>query len=403
MIQPQPAVRSDDLAKQFVQLCLRGRWDATALEAARTLGAHRSLNWDAVCEVAQAEGLAPLLYSILRDQCMIPRPVVQAMRNAYDQTAVRNTILFNELGRLLRQLAAEDIDVILLKGVALAEVVYGNAAVRPMIDLDVLVRRADVPAALRMLSALGYAPTNVETHAGSAVEYENEVMLYKRGLIGTNIEVHWSLFDSPHYQHALFMDWFWQTALPILFEDAPALVLGAEAQVLHLSGHLALHHSGTERLWLHDIAEVIVHYQTQLDWEQVLARAQAYDLVLPLQQILPQIAEAWGVPIPGRVLERLHTLRASSDEVRVFNWLTAAHRPVALRFWADLASMASWHQRLHFAWINLFPSPAYMQHRYRIPHPLLLPVYYPYRWLLGIRSALGRGHVSPSEATDQRS
>ncbi len=29
-----------------------------------------------------------------------------------------------------------------------------------------------------------------------------------------------------------------------------------------------------------------------------------------------------------------------------------------------------------------------MRHRYQVSHPLLLPLYYPYRWTLGLRSAL---------------
>lgn len=29
-----------------------------------------------------------------------------------------------------------------------------------------------------------------------------------------------------------------------------------------------------------------------------------------------------------------------------------------------------------------------MRHRYHVPHPLLVPLFYPYRWTLGLRSAL---------------
>lgn len=379
----------EEAASQFLRLCLRGRWDAASLQAARVLSQQNAVDWDALGRMAQAEGLAPLLYKVVRGQSLVPPETEQPLRNAYYYTAQRNLQLFHELSAILYSLEAENISVIALKGAGLAEAVYGNAAVRPLGDLDLLICREQAPAALNILGRLNYAPHAVEPHAGDTLAYESEVMLSKPGKMAAPIEVHWNLLDSPYYQRKLSMGWFWDTALPIQISGAPALVLGPEAQVLHLCAHLALHHSGERLLWLHDIAEVIVFYRVQIDWEQVLARAKAYDLVLPLQQILPKVADEWQVPISSAVLGQLRLLHPSHDEVRIFNWLTAKHRPVAQRFWADLSSTPDWKQKLHFAWNNLFPSPAYMRHRYHIPHPTLLPLYYPYRWLLGLRSALG--------------
>ncbi len=380
MIEPQQAA-PDESVKRFLRLCLRHRWDPTALGAARTLTTHGDFDWDGLRQVAQAEGLAPLLYRIVRGQNLLPLSVKQDLRRAYDENVLRNTFLFHKLEEVLRHLATEGVDIILLKGAALSKTVYGSAGVRPMGDLDLLVREEDVPTALRVLPALGYETV-------PPLAYRSEVMLRKQGLVETVIEVHWNLFVPPYYQHVLPIDWFWQTALPVRIGNAPSLVLGPEAQVLHLCGHLLLHHSGEELLWLHDVAEVIAFYREQIDWEQVLARAQAYDLVLPTQQILTRVGEEWQAPIPPDVLERLRALRPSRDEERVFAWLAARHSSAAQRFWADLASMPGWGPRLRFVWRNLFPPAGYVQHCYRIAHPLLLPLYYPYRWFLGLRSAL---------------
>jgi hypothetical protein len=86
-------------------------------------------------------------------------------------------------------------------------------------------------------------------------------------------------------------------------------------------------------------------------------------------------------------LQRLQALQPSPREARVFGWLTEPDRSVARRLWVDLASLPSWSRRLAFAWINLFPSAAYMRHRYGIRHPLLVPLYYPYRWLRALAGA----------------
>lgn len=385
-------------ALEFLHLCLRGRWDREALAAARLLGAYDDFDWDALCRAARAGGTAPLLSHVARGQGLLPASVEADLLLTYFQSAADNLTLLRELERVLCALGAADVPVALLKGAALTNTVYGDPALRPMTDLDLLVRQMDASTALRLLSALGYRRAHGEPHPGDALAYENEIVLRKQMPVGTLVEVHWSLFDSPYHQHVLCMDWFWQTALLSHVGDASARVLGPEAQVLHLCGHLMLHHgNGWEArlLWLHDVAEVITHYQGQLDWDDVLAHAEAYDLVLPLQRILPYVAGTWRVPIPPAVLDRLRTLRPSREEARVFTRLTAARRPVAQRFWADLASMPGRGHRLRFAWRNLLPSAAYMQQRYHVPHRLLVPLYYPYRWFLGLRSALAVLLASP--------
>lgn len=378
----------EESVTQFLRLCLRGRWDPTALEVARALSARSDLDGDALRKVAYVEGVAPLLYYIARGQDLLPLPVKQDLRLAYYYNAGRNLLLLHKLEDAVGHLTAEGVPVILLKGAALAEAVYRKAAVRPMEDLDLLVRREHVSTALRVLSALGYEPAHAEFRAGYVVTYRNEVMLVKPGEVNVPIEIHWSLFSPLYYQHAVPINWFWQTALPASVGDVPTWILGPEAQVLHLCSHMLLHHGhgGEPRLlWLHDVAEVIAFYQEQIDWDQLLARAQAYDLVLPVQWILTRVGDEWHAPIPTDVLERLRALCPSHGEKRVFNWLTTAHRPVQ-RLWAHLASTPGWGPRLRSAWCVLFPSAGYMQYRYRIPHPLLVPLYYPYRWLRGLRS-----------------
>ncbi len=53
--------------------------------------------------------------------------------------------------------------------------------------------------------------------------------------------------------------------------------------------------------------------------------------------------------------------------------------------WAGLTSISGWGLRLRYALGNLFPSVDYMQGQYHIPHKLLVPLYYPYRWPRGLR------------------
>jgi hypothetical protein len=357
-----------------------------------------NVDWEAWRQAVEAEAVSPLLYRVLRGQEIIAPALEGALRLAYFRSARRNALAFRELGDILRRLAAAKIPAIVLKGAALAETVYGNIAVRPMADLDLLVQRGQMPGALRALEAAGYIAAEPEARAGLALEFENELALRKPGPVDAPLELHWSLLDSPHHQRSMSMDWFWQTARSPLLGGEGVRVLGPEAQLLHLCAHLVLHHHGQGLLWHHDIAEVIAFYGDAVDWEELLARACAFDLVLPLQTVLPRVAEGWGAPVPPAVLARLHALQPSPDEMKTFRLLTAPQRPVAQRLWTDLMGMAGWKARLGYSVNVLFPSATYMRHRYAILHPLLLPLYYPYRWWLGLRSAWRKGNLPMSRS-----
>ncbi|MBN1259933.1 MAG: nucleotidyltransferase family protein [Anaerolineae bacterium] len=376
---------------EVLTLCLRGRWDLDAREAAAAELAHCCQSFAAWQQVAGSGGIAPLLYDVLRDRNLVAPEIESWLERLYYSNGMRVNGLLGEAREVLTALANGGIPVMVLKGLALAEPVYGNAALRPMTDLDFLIARDAAPRATAILRQLSYRPLESEARMGATLAYENEVLLSKNGDIDTLVELHWSLFDSPHYQQNLDMRWFWETARPAMVAGVPCRVLGPEAQLLHLAGHLLLHHGQTafRLLWMQDIAEILVAYGATLDWDMAIEQAQRDDLVLSLQNVVPYVAERWRVPLPDGVLAKVMQLCPSTLETELVARLTAEARPVAQRFYTDLVSMKNWRHRLGYAWQNLFPTIAYIRQRYHVRHAALAPFFYPYRWLRGLWSTLG--------------
>lgn len=370
----------------FLQTCLQSRFNPIVLEKAKAVATQGGFDWNLVHEIAQQERIDPLLYSITRGRGLLPSWYEKELRKIYIRYGFHNARLLQQLQYVIRNFKESGISIIILKGAALAETVYNNIALRPMVDLDVLVHRTDVDHALEVLDQIGYNLADPEVHPGMMAQYENEILLHKLGEFDVALELHWSLLDSPHYQEKMAMDWFWQTAEATQMNTTTGLVLGPEATLLHLSSHIMLHHHGRGLLWQHDVAEVIEHNRSRIDWDELMKRAEAFDLVLSLQYVVAHVNKRWSLEIATDILTSLENLRPSEREKRVFDWLTAQDRPVAQRFWVDLATSASWKHRLEYAWRNLFPRPAYMQQRYRIENRFLLPLYYPIRWLKGITS-----------------
>ncbi|MGB6421749.1 MAG: nucleotidyltransferase family protein [Anaerolineales bacterium] len=377
---------NQDIIHQFVLSILRGRWDPSAILEERDLLARHSIDWEQCYQLIAANDVAPLVYSIIRDQGIFPPILEQKLQKAYEHNRVRNIYLFSELKTILRRFEVAGIPNILLKGCALSKEIYGGVALRPLTDMDLLVRPGETKSALRELKLLGYESLKPERGVNSSLLFENEVLLVKPGLFRTVIEIHWSLLDSPYYQHYLDMNWFWQTAGKLDFFGATTSIFSPEAQLLHLCAHLMLHHSGEGLLWQHDIAEVIVHYNDILNWDELFDLAKIFDLIIPTQNILSLVIAKWHLPVRSEILKRLNELQPSANELKVHAYLTGDKSSSGRSFLNDLRSMPDIRMRMRFILNNLFPAPTYMISRYRIPNSLLLPIYYPYRWFLGLRS-----------------
>jgi hypothetical protein len=368
----------------LLRACLRLRHQAGSNDPVAELAARLAAGEVAIAQAALDERVGPLLHKTLRDRHELPPQFLDLVRQSYHRSAVFNLLLIRELGDVLRALAARHIAVIVLKGAALADAVYGSLALRPMGDVDLLVAQADMAPARQVLEELGYAVARVETHPGVLAEQENEIAFLKSGRIDAWMDLHWSLFDSPYYQSRMQMDWFWDTAEPVTLADQPALVLGTEALLIHLCGHLALHHEGAGLLWWQDIVELLHARRGAIDWPTVLRKTRDYHLLPPVRSVLTEAAEAWGAPVPADVLAALREPSDARQAERLYEQLSVIRSP-GQRFLTDFATTAGWRQRLRYARTNLFPSAAYMRARYEIRHPLLVPLYYPYRWWRGLR------------------
>ena len=126
----------------LVRLLARGRLRADGQAEARALLA-TPLRWELILARAEEHEVYPLLHHHLRELGFegVPpdaRHRIEALQRA---SALRVTLLAEELTRVLHALAREDIPAIPLKGPALAESLYGDRTLRTAGDLDVLVRR----------------------------------------------------------------------------------------------------------------------------------------------------------------------------------------------------------------------------------------------------------------------
>ena len=271
--------------------------------------------WQALLAAADAHRVSPLLYARLRADGVLdrlPAEVELALERAYVVSRTRNALRWQALEHALSALAAQGIDVILLKGAALVATLYDEPALRPMDDLDILVIPAQFRAAVGCLCDSGYRPDHAEPFEGA-----NEVISHHLALTGTvpvkhTLELHHALLDLPAGSARPSQSpscWNGRMHSPWA-QRRPGCSVSTD-QLLHLAAHLVLHgaNPADERLiWYYDLDRLVRRKADRLPWDVVLARAERYRLTLPLQRVLHRLVALLDTPVPGEVLAQVAAL-----------------------------------------------------------------------------------------------
>lgn len=285
-------------------------------------------------------------------------------------------------------LEAEGITPVWLKGAALARTVYPDPALRPMLDLDLLVTTENIAQALAALIAIGYHHEVPERIPAAQLFDEAELRrppenahhhLLIGGLSGSvPVELHFQLLVSQEFLAPPGERWFWSQTTTTHFGDLPLTVFRPEAALLYLSFHAALHHAKADfrLVRLLDLHLLITHQP--IDWRVVVEQAIDLEWTQAVDSCLRQTTEYFGTLVPPDVLLQLQQRRpASEDPTRLFQFY---EKKTVLDGVLREFRGRSTPERLAFLHKSIFPPRAYMRTRYNIDGSVPVLLYYPYRW-----------------------
>jgi len=140
---------------EFLLLAACCRWPTDTIAIGKA--AEATIDWDRFLKLARrhrVQGLARI--GLEAAAIAVPPGLVAAHRR---QTA-RNLLLLDEAVRIAAMLADADIPAAFLKGATLAELAYGDQAVKQTLDNDVLVAPDQVAATIKLLEPIGYRITD---------------------------------------------------------------------------------------------------------------------------------------------------------------------------------------------------------------------------------------------------
>jgi hypothetical protein len=343
-------------------------------------------SWDgdsglSLARSAQSEGVAGLVFWMVQEAGWlgsIPEAVCDALRRQFYAQAAQNALLFSELDRLLDAFTQAQVPVIVLKGAALAREVYPDPALRPMNDLDLLVRAQDLQRTTAVMRSGGYKKLKSSYHLVFQGGPQSHVA----------VEVHWELITDGIRRDG-YLQGLWQRALSWNAAiETSALRLHPMDNLLSLSAHLIWQHpqAYARLVWFYDLYLLLKRYMDELDWDLLAELALQAGWGQPLYHALAGVEQRFGWQAPGGFLQALcdgdarARLPAPAGRER--------ERRMAAWMWAAMAELG-WGQRLRGALELAMPHPEYMRWRYKLGAGWVAPLYYPVRWWQLLRDGLG--------------
>jgi len=233
---------------------------------------------------------------------LIPVDARNRLREAYRNRATMNTSLFFDALKVLKSLADNQLPVIALKGLSLAKNIYGDIALRPMSDMDLLVKEEDLVRAGRTLQTLGYKQYFPSWESTLKTYHHLPPFKNKNGAM---IELHWNIV-TPDSPIKVDLDGLWERACLIKVDNVEVRAFSLEDLFLHLCIHACFHlQTGIDLIPLCDIAGLIKTSADKIDWQIVIERATRWGGQKCVYLMLLLVRELMGAAPPDKIMSEI--------------------------------------------------------------------------------------------------
>lgn len=351
-------------------LLLATRWSDRPEDRRRLVRlATSGLDWDRLLDLAADHRVSGLLRRRL-EGVEIPESAKDRLRSEYAETWARTVGALAALPPVLEALGKAGVSVVLLKGIDLVQRLYGDAGLRPLTDVDLLVRPEEAGRAREVLVGLGFEPWE-----------EDEDHLERGPLL---IELHSTAVDLGRIEGRRFAahletDSIWQRARPSWGDPPYVLRPSPEDHLLYLCRHL-LQHSYEGLIWFTDVAGFIQENRGTLDWETLFRRARETSLRSILTFVLRFLGEALEEDLPPPAAEALSAAPASRRERWLLDRLSRRLEIGPVANLLLLPTIRGFRGRAAFLWESCFPQDHVMRQIY--------PSYRPGRraWFCALRA-----------------
>jgi hypothetical protein len=264
----------------FLALCARARGHPLQYERLCQC-AHALCAQGELLALAEQNGLSPLLHAHLQTVGMDLDPQVkQQLQARVLQHAHANRVRAKRLAEVLAALQSAGIPVLVLKGAALAHLVYVQPGQRAMRDVDLLV--PDARRAQAVLLEMGFQPPAYDLPPDHP-----HLAAVKKIIDGqqVTIEVHHQLFAPQARLGTTSYADLAPAAQQFDLHGVTAYTLGKEDMLWHVYAHAfgaPLTYEPFRLVWVADLVSLVEAWIDEIDWDAVQRRYRRAFNALPM-------------------------------------------------------------------------------------------------------------------------
>jgi hypothetical protein len=214
------------------------------------------LDPDQLCRLASHFGVEPMLQSVLSPS-ELPGDLWNRWQSLRMLSLRENVRACRVVSDLFAHLESAGVTAAVMRGLPLAYTLYPDPSLRPMHDIDMLIKPADAAPFEAVLRTLGYEPVK-RLRSQFVYQFDESIL-----------EVHWSVLTAKRYRKAIRPADLLRTRREKRLPDGTVLyMLSIEQELLALICHALVHHEMTRLLSVIDIGFAMV--QGGVDWGCVL-------------------------------------------------------------------------------------------------------------------------------------
>ncbi|MFH1419430.1 MAG: nucleotidyltransferase family protein [Planctomycetota bacterium] len=325
--------------------------------------------WEHVAARAWQTRVGGLLIDHLRRHGVEPPKSAARQLDAYrEHVRAANAYRIARVRPILNAFASEGVPFLVLKGAALNATLYADPGLRPMVDIDVMIRPRDAERVDRLMVRCGCSPglELLREDFYPRFHYEREYLTPHCPPV--KIDLHVRPFRPLRYGRTVPEDAMWTGAQTVTVDERRVRIPSAENMLIHLGVHAACH--GLRELrWLFDIKAWMERFGDRIDWDELIERCRRWNVDLPMWHALYAVMLTFGEhdSTLAHALGGLARRRALGDKLALWQAPFGEKRPVC-DVAVNFLCTPGMRFRLEYLKSALLPGPGHMGQIYRKRH-----------------------------------
>lgn len=347
-------------------------------------------DWDETVNRLINRAAGPLLYrklTLLPASKQIPEHAKEKLRQSYFVTMTRGMLLYDAFSKVTEMLHDAGIKAVALKGIHLAEWLYGDIGLRQMSDIDLLVRKEDGRKSIAVLESNGFKSYHNEV-SDMILEQSGIVHYHPMQKGDVSVEVHINLHRK-RKKYKLNPDDFIERAQPIVLNKSKSFVLEIHDLIIFLCVHLDKHFVKGDMQFtgFYDLVNLIETKSDEINWDVLTERSEKQNAESTVFKYLVLVSKFFNADLPDDI-KRKYWSAVGEKEEKLFRMYLNGYIAPNYEFAAHLKNLKQIQgiiPKMKYLLVVIIPDKQFMIQAYQIKNPGLYWCYYPYRYWIGLK------------------